>query len=143
MAKCSAHGAEIGTLYLNTKAYRYMDDGVILRNSGFGWKLFGKLKPGVLPQQAFAKKLAQEQEMLNRKPALRAFRKALHDLAGIGKRWKLVQAISMMPDDCDGVWSECCDGYADNVHADVDDIAELCKLYKAAVEEKSLEPQAK
>jgi hypothetical protein len=32
----------------------------------------------------------------------------------------------MMPDDCDGVWSECCDGYGDNIRADVDDVAKLC-----------------
>ena len=40
-----------------------------------------------------------------------------------------------MPEDYDGVWSECCDGYSDNVHADIDEIAELCQLYLAAIEE--------
>jgi hypothetical protein len=28
------------------------------------------------------------------------------------------------------VWSECCDGYSDNIHADVDEIAKLCRLYE-------------
>ena len=29
----------------------------------------------------------------------------LHAMAGQCKRWKLHQAVSMMPDDADGVWS--------------------------------------
>jgi hypothetical protein len=40
-----------------------------------------------------------------------------------------------MPDDCDGVWSEACDGYGDNVSADVDEVAQLCALYKLALSE--------
>ena len=42
-------------------------------------------------------------------------------------------AVTMMPDDADGVWSEACDGYGDNVHADVDDVAKLCALYRTAL----------
>jgi hypothetical protein len=33
------------------------------------------------------------------------------------------------------VWSEACDGYGDNVSADVEDCVELCRLYRAALEE--------
>jgi hypothetical protein len=72
---------------------------------------------------------------MSRKPALQACRKALHDMAGLGKRWKLEQAIAMMPNDPDGVWSECCDGYSDNVHADIEEIIQLCQLYDAALSE--------
>ena len=59
----------------------------------------------------------------------------LHDLAGLGKAWKLNSAVELMPDDPDGVWSEACDGYGDNVHADVSEIVELCGLYRAALRE--------
>ena len=41
----------------------------------------------------------------------------------------------MMPDDPDGVWSHSCAGYGDNVDASVDEIVELCRLYKHAVQE--------
>ena len=40
-----------------------------------------------------------------------------------------------MPDDPDGVWSEACDGYGDNISADVDEVAALCELYKLAENE--------
>jgi hypothetical protein len=48
-----------------------------------------------------------------------------------------------MHDDIDGVWSEACDGYGDNVHADIDEIAKLCRLYEAAMREReSLQVEA-
>lgn len=57
------------------------------------------------------------------------YKKMLHSLTSMTNRWKLAYTISSMPEDCDGVWSECCDGYQDNVHADFNEIAELCQLY--------------
>ena len=56
-------------------------------------------------------------------------------MAGLSKRWKLEAAVSMMPEDPDGVWSEACDGYCDNVHADIDEVAHLCRLYLTALDE--------
>lgn len=138
MTKCSAHGSIVGTIEYMTHAKRYMSDGVILKNHGFGWKLAGKIKPGFTPEQAT--KIAQDglAEQLAQKPAVAAYRKALHDLAGLGKRWKLHAAVQLMPDDCDGVWSECCDGYGDNVHADIDEVAELCRAYQCMVRMRDL-----
>lgn len=57
MAKLSVHGKEIGTVYLTTKAKRYMSDGKILVNQGFGWKLGPKLKPGVTVEDAYQHQL--------------------------------------------------------------------------------------
>ena len=135
MAKCSSHGTEIGTIYTNTKAYRFMSDGHILKNIGQGWKLHSKLKAGISAKDTFTQRMTRQQEIMNRKPALQAYRKALHDIAGLSKRWKLELTISHMPNDPDGVWSECCDGYGDNVYADIDEIAKLCRLYEAAITE--------
>lgn len=131
MAKISAHGEIVGTVYFTTKAKRYMSDRVILVNYGQGWKLGPKLKAEFTPQEAFANQMKKQVEYLAGNPEIAAYRKALHDIAGMSVRWKLDMAISMMPEDCDGVWSECCDGYGDNVHADLDEIAELCRLYLA------------
>lgn len=135
MAKIKAHGAIVGTVELTISADRYMSDGTILRNRGQGWKLAGKVKPEFTPQEAFARRSRRVADILAARPALAAYRKALHDLCGLCKRWKVDMAISMMPDDCDGVWSEVADGYGDNVSADVDEIADLCRLYLAAQRE--------
>jgi hypothetical protein len=135
MAKISAHGKEIGTVYFTVKAKRYMSDGTVLINSGFGWKLGPKLKAGVTPQKAYDRQVAHQREELAKRPATVAYRKELHELAGVSKRWKLHMAVELMPNDPDGVWSEACDGYGDNCSADIDEVAHLCMLYKNAVAE--------
>lgn len=130
MAKICAHGQIVGTLEYITHAKRYMSDGVILKNHGNGWKLAGKVKQHATPQEAYDRGAAGLAEQLANKPHAAAYRKALFDMAGLSKRWKIHTAIGMMPDDADGVWSEVCDGYGDNVHADLDDVVELCMLYR-------------
>ena len=137
MAKLSAHGTAIGTIYLTTSAKRYMSDGVILKNIGFGWKLYGKVKSHVTPLQAFENQKRKQAEHYETRPHHAAYLKMLHDMAGMDKRWKLHAAVDLMPEDCDGVWSEACDGYGDNIHADVDEVGELCRLYLRAVAEAS------
>lgn len=131
MAKISAHGEIIGTVYFTTKAKRYMSDNTILVNYGQGWKLGPKLRAGVDAQTAYQNQMARQVTFLAENPHIAAYRKALHSLAGMSTRWKLDMAISMMPDDSDGVWSECCDGYGDNVHADLDEVSYLCALYRS------------
>jgi len=135
MAKLSAHGAEIGRIYFTTYAKAYMADGKILKNHGFGWKLHGKLKAGIAPADAYKRALEHHEQFMRERPALAAYRKALHAIAGLSKRWKIATAVEMMPDDPDGVWSEACDSYGDNVSADLDEVVELCTLYRAAIAE--------
>ncbi|NTV02440.1 MAG: hypothetical protein HGB04_06595 [Chlorobiaceae bacterium] len=134
MAKLSAHGREIGRMYYTTFAKAYMADGVILFTEAGKWKVYGKCKPGVTPEQAFALAKQKQAELYEEKPALREYRKRLLWVAGLGKAWKLHAAIQLLGDDVDGIWSECCDGFGDNIHADVDEIAELVRLYTVAVE---------
>jgi hypothetical protein len=135
MAKLSAHGQEIGRLYKTTSVFAYFTDGKVLANQGFGWKLHAKVKPGLDPVSVFQSAQQRQTEFIAARPALAAYRKELRAMAGIGKAWKLHAAIQIMPDDCDGVWSECCDGYGDNVSADIDEVSELCRLYRVAAEE--------
>jgi hypothetical protein len=130
MAKIRAHGSIIGTVEYMTYAKRYMSDGVVLKNSGFGWKWLAKVKPGITPQHAYQTAERALTDMIAVNPAAGEYRKALHALAGISKRWRLHLAVQKMPDDPDGVWSEACDGYGDNVHADVDDLVALCAAYR-------------
>lgn len=134
MAKVSAHGTELGTLYGLRSAKRYMSDGVVLKNDGFGWKIHGRVKAGITPAQAWETARRRHEDNISARPALAAYRKELHAMCGLSKRWKLHLAVSMMPNDCDGVWSDACDGY-DGISADVDEVGNLCRLYKAALAE--------
>ena len=135
MAKKSAHGYEIGTVEFLTSAKVYMSDGAILKNIGFGWKRHGKCKPGISAEQAFAAAQSRHARFDDARPCLVAYRKELHEMAGLCKRWKLHAAVQLMPEDPDGVWSEACDGYGDNVSADVSEVSHLCELYLSAMEE--------
>jgi hypothetical protein len=136
MAKLSSYGRTmVGEVEYIRKSKRYMSDGTVLKNIGFGWKVAGKVKAGYTPQQAFEMAKASHDKTLAERPALSAFRQAIHDACGLSKRWKLVAAIELMPDDADGVWSEACDGYGDNVHLDIDEVSELCRLYAACMAE--------
>ena len=132
MARLCKHGAEIGRIekLLSTRAY--FEDGTILSNAGTGWKLRGKLKAGLVPAEAHAKAAASYQEHLATRPSFAAYRKALHDAAGRGLRWRLHTAIQLMPDDCDGVWSTMDD---ERESFSLEEIAALCRAYKSAVEE--------
>jgi hypothetical protein len=137
MAKLSAHGAIIGTIEYTAKTLRYMEDGKVLVNFGDGWKIRGKLKDWVSPHEAYAKAVQKQKDYLAARPALVNYRKLLHDLAPLSKskRAKLHTCVDIMPEDCDRVWSEACDGYGDNIHASVDEVAALCAAYKAVIAE--------
>jgi len=135
MAKLSVHGQEIGRITALTSVKAYFSDGKILKNIGFGWKLHAKVKDGIDPNYAYAKAVTRQNDFFEGKPALKEYKKALHTLAGMNKRWKLHQTITLMYDDADGVWAECCNGYSENVHADIAEISELCALYAEALNE--------
>lgn len=143
MAKLKAHGHELGTVEMSTTAKRYMSDGAILKNLGFGWKIHGKVKAGVTPQEAFAKAIERQKAFMAERPAYAAYRKILHDMAPLSKRWKLRAAVELLGDDIDGIWSECCDGYGDNISADVDEVRELVNAYNAALAEQERTKSAK
>ena len=135
MARLSAHGAEIGRIDYSTYRCAYMADGKILKDAGHGWKLYKKCKPGIDPIDAFNRARTGLANRLAARPALASYSDFIRSLAPLSKRWKLALSLQMMPDDPDGIWSECCDGYGDNVEADLDDIVKLCTLYRAAISE--------
>ena len=117
-------------------AKAYFADGKILKNDGFGWKLHAKCKEGIDPSEVYRKAVDRQREFLSSNPEYAEYRSAMMAAAGLSKRWKLQAAIELMPDDPDGVWSEVCDGYGDNVSCDLDEVCELCRLYKSALAEK-------
>lgn len=135
MAKLSSHGRIIGSIEYSTYTIRYMEDGHILKNAGFGWKLYKKVKADYTPSQVYQIRNQSQIEFLNNNPHTKNFLNALHRTCGLTKRWKLYSAIELMYDDPDGVWSEVCDSYEDNIHASIEEIVNLCGLYVLAVEE--------
>lgn len=136
MAKIKAHGTEIGTINYIPYSKKYMSDRVILINRGHGWKVYGKVKPGVEMADYFAQKQEQQQKVLEARPAFAAYRKELIKVP-LSKRYWLTQCLELMPDDPDGIWSELNDGYYVKLKMDVDRIAQLCNLYKAVKAEKT------
>ena len=135
MAKLSAHGIEVGRIVYTTCTKAYMSDGKVLKNWGDGWKRFSTVKAGFTPESALESSRAALARWEQAHPAGLAYKRELHAMAGQGKRLKLHIAVQLMPDDADGVWSEACDGYGDNISADVDEVSALCRLYLRALEE--------
>lgn len=132
MAKLSAHGYELGRIEYLTKTKAYFENGDVLVNYGGDWTVYGKTKPGVNPTDAFNKRRQNHKEFLATHPAYAAYRKALID-AGHSRRSLVHAAISLMPTDPDGVWSECNDMLG--LSLTVDEVVDLCTLYKLAVAE--------
>jgi hypothetical protein len=120
---------EIGRIEYTAKTLAFFDNGDILVNYGFGWKKYATVKPGINPNQAYMLRKNFQIETLETHPALKAYRARLIDIGGL-RRSKLHTAIQFMPDDPDGVWSETCDSYGDNFSASLDEVVNLCRLYK-------------
>jgi hypothetical protein len=137
MARLGAHGREVGTLYFTTSARRYMSDGVILRNTGLGWKIAGRCRPSSDPAAAFRAAQQAQREKLAGQPALMAYRAWLHQIAGLSKRSRLHTAVGLMPDDPDGVWSSACGGGPIDCSANLGEVVELCRLYRALLKEQA------
>ena len=132
MARLSKHG-EIGQLERLAYKVAYCEDGQILRNDGDGWKVWKKLKPGFVPAESFARAQANYAQKLADNPAFSAWRSLMHELVSFHDRCFVLTAISSMPQDPDGVWSEC----NDYMHIDlsIDDCVQLCRAYEAAQDE--------
>jgi hypothetical protein len=138
MAKLSAHGQEIGRIHYIRKSTAYFPDGKILCNRGDGWKLYKNVKPGIDPREAFRHCQESHWSLLQSKPALRAYHHAITAIP-LSKRWKLTTAMEVLGDDLDGIWSETCDGYGDNLDLSVEEIHEMVSLRNAAISEGTTE----
>lgn len=127
MAKLSAHGTELARRETPTARIAVMSDGQIMRNQGFGWKLWKRLKPGVNATE-YARKFDVHTAAIP--VEVHNYIEALRDACDLEHRCRLHQAITLMPNDPDGVWSEFDDysGYS----LDLDDIVKACRWYQIA-----------
>lgn len=130
MATLSKHGEQLAVVERLTSKVAYMSDGKILRNQGNGWKMYRRVRPGVDPVEHAKQAQANYAKLLEERPALAAYRKALHAVASNGSRWLVNETLNMLANDPDGVWSELNDHA--NIAIGVDECSELCRLHEAA-----------
>ncbi len=128
MAKLSAHGTELARRETPTARIAVMSDGQIMRNWGAGWKLWKKLKPGVDAHE-YARKFDERTKAIL--PQVQMYIDALIDACDLEHRGRLHTAISLMPQDPDGVWSEFDDGSGWSGYSiDLEDIIKACRMYQ-------------
>jgi len=139
MATIYKHG-ELGQIERLTHKVCYCADGKILKNYGHGWKVWGKVKPGIDPKAHFEKCKAKYAEKLATMPAFAAWRKALHDNFSLKNRVLALESIKMLGDDFDGAWASL-DDYG--IKVNFDDFMLVCEAYKAACNEARIFEQNK
>ena len=135
MAKLSAHGEELFREVGLTSSKAWMEDGTTLKNYGSGWKIYGKVKAGVSPQQAADNARERAVTLSQRRPAFAAYKELLHELVNVPDRFRVVAALEVMASDPDGVWSALDDDYSTRDEYSIDDVVQLCRVYESAFEE--------
>lgn len=145
MATLTAHGKEVGRFYGLVTVKSYMEDGTVMLHDGLGWRKYAILKPGLTPEQAVKNKSARESAILKEYPFFAEYRRALHELAPQSKRWALHGAVTMMPNDPDGVWSTMvdCIGPRTRLSVGIDEIVDLCRIYQSSVCEREEKNEGK
>jgi len=132
MATLSKHGNHKQIDYLTHKI-ALCEDGNILKNRGFGWKLHAKLKPGINYLEAYENRLRKIERTSETLPVFTAYKRELMKWK-LSDRVKILMAFQLLGDDLDGIWSELND--LDRVDIDLDEIREIFHLRNAAMKEK-------
>lgn len=130
MAVLSKHGEEVGRLEYLTFNVSVRSHGKLLRNSGDGWKLWRKCKPGCTPQDVFESRRNAMFATAAERPTFAQYKRRLHDEFPLDKRLLAHAVIESMPQDPDGCWSEFND-YLD-CSMDFETVKELCNLWQRA-----------
>jgi hypothetical protein len=136
MAKLSAHDV-IGKIDYMYKTIAYCEDKKVLVNYGDGYKVYGKIKPDIMPIDAYNQALKKQAEFLKNHPCYNNYRKFLHSLSGLNKRFMIHQAVKELHNDSDSLFSSFDDfsWSSSYPHLELDDCAELCKLYNTMITE--------
>ena len=131
MTRLKDHGKHV-KLKQCLKQYAFCEDGTIFKDTGEGFKKYGKLKEGL---NYIDIKNKWEKKYLNKLvklPSTKAFYDALDEyFFSIQDKNNMLSLISLMPDDADGVWSTLDDySYCSEFDLMIDDVVNLCQLYK-------------
>ena len=141
MAKLSAHGQHKQVTFLKFKK-AYCSDGTILKNYGYGWKLFAKLKNGITWEDAASRAIAYQERMKRERPLFAAYKAlALKLCPSLEKRQYLITGLELLSNDPDGLYTELSENYATQNYFDFDDINSMCRAFDACQREhKALGP---
>jgi len=131
MATLSKHGRELARIEFAMFTKVFCEDGKILKNHGGGWKIAARVKPGFDPDTVAKNAVARNREKLEACPNWARFMK-LATQWSVKRRWMLVTAIEMMPNDPDGVWSTMDDH---GISMCIDDVVELCEAWRVGQQE--------
>jgi hypothetical protein len=100
MAKLSAHGTELLRVEQASCRLAYMADGKILRDSGGGWKLHKRCKPGVDPEANAEQRRAFYANVTPDRYHRAHYRERMvNEFPGLETRVRVHTTISLMPDD--------------------------------------------
>ncbi len=135
MAKLSAHGIEIGRIEYINRTIAYFADGQTLKNEGFGWKKYGKIKTGITPQDAFNINLEKREKIRQENAAFRHYQDLMLDIP-LSIRWQVLTAFEMMGDDIDGIFSTLDDRHETRGRFSYEDLKELADARTEAVLER-------
>jgi hypothetical protein len=123
-------GADARVIEYATYKWTVADSGKVLRNFGDGWKISGRLKSGVTPNDAYFSRLNKYNRM-GCGELVRKLRGLLGNLAA--RRWFFTLAQTL-GDDYDGIWAEIQDSYMHELASlrgmSVADIAESVTLLR-------------
>lgn len=132
MATLYKHGISRQFEYINQKI-AVCQDGKILRNQGDGWKLSGKIKPGVTYDDACRAREARIAEVHAAQPCFAAYKKTMLEWK-LADRRMILLSFEMLGDDLDGIWSELNDHA--RIQIDLEEIREIHQARKVASLEK-------
>lgn len=104
----------------------YMENGTIYRSTGHGWEYHNRFKEGVSIPEAVSRVKARYEA---RPTEFHQLVDRLTRTIGIRGRWKLYAAITLMPDDADGVWATVTDEEGCG-SLDIEDVVACCDLYR-------------
>lgn len=140
MATTIAHKGLTGQLETLYTWYNYCNDGIILINTGSGWKRLGKIKPGVTPLQSYQNASKKLSDALAKNPCYTKFQNTLHSMTSQKNRFSVYLRVVDCKNDPDGLFSYFDDTSwsSDNPHLTIDDCLALCKAYNAMKVEQEL-----
>lgn len=131
MATIKGHGGEVGRIEKLTYDVLFCSDGTVLRNSGDGWRNWRKLRVALLAGDTCKKHQELYEEKLARLPEFASWRALVHGFP-LRNRALLVDAVSLLSNDADGLWAELEDRH---LPCTVEEAQALAAAYLAAVKE--------
>lgn len=130
MAKLKSHGTELYRFKAAGYELAYMSDKTVLKNYGYGWKIYAKVTSDPIQH---AQKVAQSAVGKRRKyPAYSRFMDCIL-IYPLKLRVMLVNLLTDLPNDPDGIFSELDDAWEFRGRLTCQDCAELCRLYNQAI----------